>query len=132
MRFDILDKKRRFTFNPPYPQRQSWQNKHGGYGQVDSLEIFKSSFYKQLVIKGWQDASWPMKKGDPGRPIIMVSIRDQELQALCDLGLAVNIIPMCICDDALQLFPLLQTDMRLRFADRSTCHVEGIADDSKS
>lgn len=107
MHFDILSKKQRFTFNPLYPRRQSRRSKRGGYGQVNSLEILKTNFYKQPIIKGWQDASWPVKKGDPGRPLITVSIHDHELQALCDLGSAVNIIPMCICNHVLQLFPQL-------------------------
>jgi hypothetical protein len=51
MRFDINRKKRTFTFNPPYSQRQA------DLGHVDSLEILKTNFYRESVIKGWQDVS---------------------------------------------------------------------------
>ena len=89
----------------------------------------KTKFYREAVIKGWQDISWPVKKGDPGRPIIIVSIGRHILEAVCDLSEAVNIIPMSVYDNVLQLASLLKTNMRIRFADRSTRRVEGIADD---
>lgn len=129
MRFDINGKKRRFTFNPPYPRRHPPRSSWAGVSNVDCLEIFRMNFYREPVIKGWQDVSWPVKKGDPSRPIIIVSIGGHPLQAVCDLGLAVNIIPLSICNNELQLAPLLKTNMRVRFADRSTCRIEGIIDD---
>ena len=80
---------------------------------------------------GWQDISWPLKKGDPGRPIILGLIGHHILEAVCDLSAAVNIIPMSVCDNVLRLALLLKTNMRIRFVDRSTHHIEGIADDIK-
>ena len=108
MHFNINGKKRRFTFNPPYSRRHSSQVNRASLDDVDSIEIVKTKFYPEPVIKGWQDISWPVKKGDPGHPIIIVSIGRHTLEAACDLGAAVNIIPMSVYDNALQLAPLLK------------------------
>ena len=57
-----------------------------------------------------------------------MSIGPNTLEAVCDLSAAVNIIPMSVCDNVLRLAPLLKTNMRIRFTDRSTRRVEVIAD----
>jgi hypothetical protein len=62
-------------------------------------------------------------------PIIIVSIGHHIMEAVCDLGATVNIIPMSVCDNVLRVAPLLKTNMRIRFVDRSTRHIEGITDD---
>ena len=78
---------------------------------------------------GWLDNSMPIKKGDPGRPVISIQIGQQQFnEVICDIGSSFNIIPKVIYDDVLQFGPLLHTTMRLRFADRSTRRVEGIVD----
>ena len=61
----------------------------------------KTKFYQEPIIKGWQDVSWPVKKGDPGHPIILVSIGPNTQEAVYDLGAAVNIIPMSVYDNVL-------------------------------
>ena len=61
----------------------------------------KTKFYQEPIIKGWQDVSWPVKKGDPGHPIILVSIGPNTLEAVCDLSEAVNIIPLSVYDNVL-------------------------------
>ena len=39
----------------------------------------------------------PVKRGDPGRPVILISISMVDfLEALCDFGSSVNIMPMGI------------------------------------
>ena len=58
-----------------------------------------------------------------------MSIGHHILEDVCDLGAAVNIIPMSVCENVLRFTPLLKTNMRIRFADRSTHRFEGIADD---
>jgi hypothetical protein len=68
-------------------------------------------------------------KGDPGCPIILVSIGPNTLEAVCDLGAAVSIIPMSVCDNVLWPALLLKTNMRVKFVDWLTRHIEGIADD---
>ena len=62
MRFDINGKKRRFTFNLPYPRRHSSRDNRASLYDVDSIEIVKMKFYHQPIIKGWQDISWLDKK----------------------------------------------------------------------
>jgi len=101
MCFDINGKKRRFSFNPPYPRRHSSQVNRASLDEVDSIEIVKTRFYQEPVIKGWQDVSWPVKKGDPSHPIILVSIGPNTLEVVCDLGAGVNIIPMSVYDNVL-------------------------------
>ena len=101
MCFDINGEKRRFAFNPPYSRRHSSQVNRASLDDVDSIEIVKTKFYQELVIKGWSDISWPFKKGDPNRPITIVSTRCHILEVVCDLGAAVNIIPISVYDNVL-------------------------------
>ena len=71
----------------------------------------------------------PIKKGDPGRPVISIAIGQQQFdEVIYGIGSGVNIIPKVIYFNVLQFGPLLHTTMRLRFADRSTHRVEGIID----
>jgi hypothetical protein len=101
MCFNINGRKTRFSFIP-LNLRRTLANLTT-LDDIDSIEIVKTKFYKDPVIKGWHDISWPVKKGDPGRPIIGVSIGPNTLEAICDLGAAINIIPMSIYDNVLQL-----------------------------
>ena len=71
----------------------------------------------------------PIKKGDPGRPVISIAIGQQQFdEVICGIGSSVNIIPKVIYFNVLQFGPLLHTTMCLRFADRSAHRVEGIID----
>jgi hypothetical protein len=46
---------------------------------------------------GWIDDSLPVKKGDPERPIIPITIGPHIFkEAICDFGASVNIIPKVI------------------------------------
>jgi hypothetical protein len=81
------------------------------------------------MFGGWLDDSMPIKKGDPGRPVISIAIGQQQFdEVICDISSSVNIIPKVIYDNILYSGPLLHMTMRLRFANRSTRRVEGIAD----
>ena len=52
---------------------------------------------------GWLDNSMPIKKGDPGRPVISIQIGQQQFnEVICDIGSSFNIIPKVIYDDVLQ------------------------------
>jgi hypothetical protein len=80
-------------------------------------------------LGGWLDDSMPIKKVDPGRPMISIAIGQQQFdEVICDIDSSVNIIPKVIYNNVLQFGPLLYTTMHLRFADRSTPRVEGITD----
>jgi len=94
---------------------------------VHFVEIAQPGFYMKPCPGGWLDNSMPIKKGDPGRPVISIQIGQQQFnEVICDIGSSFNIIPKVIYDDVLQFGPLLQTTMRLRFADRSTVCASGI------
>jgi hypothetical protein len=94
-----------------------------------NVEIAKLGYYMERPIARWCDDSWPIKKGDPGYPIIMISIGPHKLNAICDLGADMNATPMPIYDDFLQLRVLTNPNMHVRLADQSTHRVEGILDD---
>jgi len=79
--------------------------------------------------RGWIDDSMPIKKGDPGRPVISIAIGQQQFdEIICNISSSINIVPKVIYDNVLQFMPLLHTSMRLRFANWSTHRVEGIKD----
>ena len=55
----------------------------------------------------------PVKRGDPGRPIIPISIGMVDFpEALCDFGSSVNIMPMVLYDKFFT-YPLSETTMCL-------------------
>ena len=61
----------------------------------------------------------PVKRGDPGCPIIPISISMVDVpEALCDFGSSVNIIPRVLYEK-LFTYPLLETTMCLQFADQT-------------
>ena len=69
------------------------------------------------VHNAWKDESLPIKKGDPGRPIIPIAIGPHIFQeVVCDVGASVNIMPKVIYDK-INGDTLLYTNMRLQLAD---------------
>jgi hypothetical protein len=78
----------------------------------------------------WIDCTLPNKKGDPGRPVIPISIGCHIFQeAICDFGASINIMPKVIYDKILG-DPLLYTNMRLQLADQTLCYHEGVLQDA--
>jgi len=68
----------------------------------------------------------PVKRGDPGRPIIPISIGMVDFpEALCDLGSSVNIMPRVLYEKFFT-HPLLETTMCLQPADRTLSFPKGI------
>jgi len=68
----------------------------------------------------------PVKRGDPGRPVISISIGMVDVpEALCDFGSSVNIIPMVLYEKFIT-YPLLETTMCLQFADQALSFAKGI------
>jgi hypothetical protein len=93
------------------------------------VEVAQPGFYMKPCLGGWLDDSMPIKKGDPGRPVISIAIGQQQFdEVIYNIGSSINIIPKVIYYNVLQFRPLLHTTMRLTFADQSTRRVEGIAD----
>jgi len=77
----------------------------------------------------WIDHSLPEKMGDPGRPIIPISIGCHNFsEAICDFGASVNIMPKVIYKKILN-DPLLYTNMHLQLADQSICYPEGVLEE---
>ena len=71
----------------------------------------------------------PVKKGDPGRPVIPIRIGPHTFEeAVCDLGASVNIMPRVIYDK-IHGDPLLCTTMCLHLADQILCYPKGILQD---
>jgi len=101
MRFNINRRKRRFSFNPPNLGRHLTRANHTKLDDVDSIEIVNTKFYKEPVIRGWKDISWPIKKGNPGHPIIIVSIGSNTLELFVilaqpsTLSLCLSMITCC-------------------------------------
>jgi hypothetical protein len=77
----------------------------------------------------WIDYSLSDKKGDPGRPVIPISIGCHVFpEAVCDFGASVNIMPKVIYEKILGN-PLLYTNMHLQLADQSICYPEGVLEE---
>jgi len=67
-----------------------------------------------------------VKRGDPGRPVIPISIGMVDFpEALCDFGSSVNIMPRVLYEKFFT-YPLLETTMCLQLADRTLSFPKGI------
>jgi len=68
----------------------------------------------------------PVKRGDPGRPVIPISIAMVDFpEALCDFGSSVNIMPRVLYGNFFT-HPLLEIAMCLQLADRTLSFPKGI------
>jgi hypothetical protein len=77
-------------------------------------------------LDGW---GVPIKKGDPGSPVITCSIRPHTFEnAICDLGSSVNIMSKETYEN-LFYTELAPTFVYLQLADQSVHHVEGTVTD---
>jgi len=77
----------------------------------------------------WEDYSLPVKKGDPGRPVIPIAIGPHIFkEAVYDFGASVNIMPKVIYDK-INGDTLLYTNMHLQLSNQSLCYPKGILED---
>jgi hypothetical protein len=62
------------------------------------VDIFNvGSYWSDPISKGWNDETLPIKKGDPERPVIPISIGSMNFnEAICDFGASVNIMSKVI------------------------------------
>ena len=68
----------------------------------------------------------PVKRGDPGCPVIPISIGMVDVpEALCDFGSSVNIMPRVLYEKFFT-YPLLEITMCLQFADQALSFPKGI------
>jgi hypothetical protein len=67
---------------------------------TNHVDIHSAAFYYTQPSEGrWIDYSLSDKKGDPGRPVIPISIGPHIFQeAVCDFRASVNIMPKVIYD----------------------------------
>jgi hypothetical protein len=84
------------------------------------IDIFNAgSYWSDPISKGWNDETLPIKKGDPRRPVILISIGSVNFnEAICDFDASVNIMPKVLYDKMFN-YPLLYTTMCLQLADQS-------------
>jgi hypothetical protein len=93
------------------------------------VDIFDAGSNWSVPIAGWNDETLPIKKGDPGRPIILISIGSVNFnEAICDFGASVNIMPNVIYERMFD-YPLSYTTMCLELAGQSLCYAKGILED---
>ena len=81
------------------------------------IDIAKPDYYVEHPTSRWWDDSWPIKKGDPGRPMILITIGPHKLKAICDMGAGMNFIPFSVYDDGLQLGDITDLDIRVVLPD---------------
>jgi hypothetical protein len=98
--------------------------------KVRFQDIFNAgSYWSDPISKGWNDETLPIKKGDPWRPVILISIGSINFnEVIYDFGASVNIMPEVIYDKMFN-YPLLYTTMCLQLADQSLCYTKGILED---
>jgi hypothetical protein len=62
------------------------------------IDIFNVGwYYRDRPLGEWKDDPMPKKKGDLGRPVILIAIRPNTFEeAICDFGASVNIMPKVI------------------------------------
>jgi hypothetical protein len=103
------------------PQQNQWNQQQ--------RPNYQPNYYTQLAEMKWIDYSLSDKKGDPGRPVIPISIGCHVFpEAVCDFGASVNIMPKVIYEKILGN-PLLYTNMHLQLADQSICYPEGVLEE---
>jgi hypothetical protein len=89
-----------------------------------------ANYYTQPVEVKWIDYLLPDKKGDLGRPVIPISIGCHVfLEAVCDFGASVNIMPMVIYENIFGN-PLLYINMCLQLTYKSICYPEGVLEEA--
>jgi uncharacterized coiled-coil protein SlyX len=93
------------------------------------VDIYNARHFYTAPSRAWVDNTLPVKKGDPGRPVIPISIGAYTFEeAVCDLGSSVNIVPKVIYEK-IHGEPLLYTTMCLQLVDQTPCYPKGILED---
>jgi hypothetical protein len=83
---------------------------------VNLVDIYNAEHYFTVPSRAWVDDTLPMKKGDPRRPIIPISVGAYTFEeVIYDLGASVNIMPKVIYEK-IHNVPLLYTTMCLQLA----------------
>jgi hypothetical protein len=95
------------TTNPGIPSQPE------GLKSANVVDIFDASAHWSNPAGGWYDESLPIKKGDPRRPVIPISIGSTDFpEALCHFRASVNIMPRVIYEKIFT-YPLSDTTICL-------------------
>ena len=96
------------------------RRRHKRTNEIFVIDIAKLGYYIEHPIGRWWDYSWPIKKGDPGRPMIPITIVPHKLKAICDMGAGMSVIPLLVYDDVLQVGALTDLDVHVVLPDQTT------------
>jgi len=97
-----------------------------GLESVNLVDMFDAGNYWSNPVTEVTTDLLPVKRGDSGRPVIPISIGMVDfLDALCDFGSSVNIMPRVLYEKFFT-YPLLEATMCLQFADRTLSFPKGI------
>ena len=89
----------------------------GQPGELETINLLDSfnvgSYWSDPPRGTWLDSSLPTKKGDPGRPVVPISIGSANFdEAICNFRASINIMPKVIYDKLFN-YPLSRTTMCL-------------------
>jgi len=88
-----------------------------GLESANLVDMFDAGNYSSNPVTEVTIDLLPVKRGDPGRSVIPISIGMVDFpEALCDFGSSVNIMPRVFYEKFFT-YPLLETTMCLQFAD---------------
>ena len=92
---------------------------------ITALGCLRTYYWSNPVVEVITDLL-PVKRDNPGRPVIPISIGMVNfLEALCDFGSSVNIMPRVLYEKFFTR-PLLEIAMCLQLADRTLSFPKGI------
>jgi len=102
------------------------QSQPEGLESANLVDMFDTGNYWSNPVAEVTTNLLPVKRGDPGRPIIPISIDMVEFpEALCDYRSSVNIMPRVLYEKFFT-YPLLETTMCLQLVDRTLSFPKGI------
>jgi len=97
-----------------------------GLEYANLVDMFDACNYWSNPVTEVTTDLLPVKRGDPGRPVIPISIGMVDFpEALCDFISSVNTVPRVLYEKFFT-YPLLETTMCLQFADQALSFPKGI------
>jgi hypothetical protein len=109
----------------PVTERGKIPGKPEDLETANLVDIYNAGQYFTAPPKQWGtwvDDTLPVKKGDPGRPVIPIRIGPHSFEeVVCDLGASVIIMPRVIYEK-IHDDPLLYTTMCLQLIDQTLCY----------
>jgi len=97
-----------------------------GLESANLVDMFDAGNYWSNPVGGRHNDLLPVKRGDPGCPVIPISIGMLDFpEALCDFGSSINIMPRVLYEKFFT-HPLSDTTMCLQLADRILGFPKGI------